>query len=76
MARHETCRQIDLPLPVEGIEQSDAERLCIGGQIVRALVAAIASTNRSTLPESGNRGDSSPNASIAPLPIHLFDNFC
>jgi hypothetical protein len=31
MARHETCREIDLPLPVEGVEQSEAERLGIGG---------------------------------------------
>jgi len=42
MARHEPCRQIDLPLPVESIEQSDAELLGIGRQIVRPLVAIIA----------------------------------
>ena len=40
-ACHETRRDIDLPLPVEGIEQSGSERLDIGGQIVEE-VAAIA----------------------------------
>ena len=42
MACHETCREVDLPLPVEGIEQSDAQRLCIGGQIVRPIIGTIA----------------------------------
>ena len=40
-ACHETRRDIDLPLPVEGIEQSGSERLDISGQIVEE-VAAIA----------------------------------
>jgi hypothetical protein len=27
MRGYETCREVDLPLPIEGIEQGDAERL-------------------------------------------------
>jgi hypothetical protein len=42
MASHETCREVDLPLPVQGVEQSDAERLGIGGQIVGPIIGTIA----------------------------------
>ena len=41
MARDETCGNVDLPLPVEGVEQSDTDLLRIGGQIVEH-VAAVA----------------------------------
>src|ERR1700704_782916 len=34
MARHQTRREVDLPLPIESVEQSGSEGLDIGGQIV------------------------------------------
>ena len=46
MACHETCREVDLPLPVEGIEQGDAERLGFGGQIVEPITAVARDAGR------------------------------
>jgi hypothetical protein len=51
MACYETCGAVDLPLPVEGIEQGDAERLGIGGQIVEPVVPV--SDSLSTCPLDG-----------------------
>jgi hypothetical protein len=45
MACHEKCREVDLPLPVEGIEQSGSESLDIGGQTVEE-VGAVAGDAR------------------------------
>jgi hypothetical protein len=42
MRGYETCREVDLPLPIEGIEQGDAERLGIGRQIVQPIFGAVA----------------------------------
>src|ERR1700716_787463 len=44
MARHQTRREVDLPLPIESVEQSGSEGLDIGGQIVEegAAVAGAA----------------------------------
>src|SRR5262249_54092249 len=39
MACHETRREVDLLLPVEGAEQSGSERLDIAGQIVEEFAA-------------------------------------
>ena len=41
MACHEPRREVDLPLPVEGVKQSGSECLDIGGQIVEE-VAVVA----------------------------------
>ena len=45
MPRNETCREIGLSVPVEGIEQGDADCLNIGGQIVE-LLAVLARNSR------------------------------
>ena len=37
MPCHEPCREIDLSLPVEGVEQGGADHLRIGGQVVELL---------------------------------------
>ena len=42
MRGYETCREVDLPLPIEGIEQGDTERLGIGRQIVQPIFGAVA----------------------------------
>jgi hypothetical protein len=39
MACHKARHEVDLPLPVKGVEQSGAERLGIGGQIRQPVVA-------------------------------------
>src|SRR5262245_66615354 len=39
MPRHQPCREIDLSLAVEGVEQGGADRLRIGGQVVELLAA-------------------------------------
>src|SRR6266581_4245364 len=41
MPCHEACGEIDLSLPVEGVEQGGADRLWIRGQIIE-LLAAVA----------------------------------
>jgi hypothetical protein len=40
MACHQTRREVDLPLPVERVEQSGSERIDIGGQIVEQVAVA------------------------------------
>jgi hypothetical protein len=40
MTCHEPRREVDLPLPVEGVEQSGSECLDIGGQTVEKVVVA------------------------------------
>ena len=37
MPRHQPCREINLLLPVERIEQGVADRLLIGGQVIEPL---------------------------------------
>src|SRR5919197_5098955 len=37
MACHQPCREIDLPLSVESVEQGDTDRLRIGGQNIERL---------------------------------------
>ena len=41
MRGYETCREVDLPLPIEGIESSDADCLGIGGQIVQPVFGTV-----------------------------------
>src|SRR5690348_711959 len=41
MPCHQACSEIDLSLPVEGVEQGGANRLWIRGQIIE-LLAAVA----------------------------------
>src|SRR3984893_9201619 len=41
MPCHQACGEIDLSLPVEGVEQGGADRLWIRGQIIE-LIAAVA----------------------------------
>src|SRR6516164_6653103 len=36
---HQPCREIDLSLPVEGVKQGSADRLYIGGQVVKVVAA-------------------------------------
>src|SRR5262249_11553471 len=40
------CREIDLSLPVEGVEQGGADRLRIGGQIVELPTALVRNPGR------------------------------
>ena len=39
ISRYQACGEIDLSLSVEGVEQSGADRLGVGGQVVEMLVA-------------------------------------
>ena len=39
MTRDETRGEIDLSLPIEGVEQSDTDLLRIGGQVIERLAA-------------------------------------
>ena len=46
MPCHQPCREIDLSLPVEGVEQGGADRLRIGGQVVELLAALARDAGR------------------------------
>src|SRR5215467_1499090 len=46
MPRHQPCREIDLPLAVEGVEQGGADRLRIRGQVVKLLAALPGNARR------------------------------
>src|SRR5215470_19720674 len=37
MPCHKPCREIDLSLPVESVEQGRADRLSISGQVIKSL---------------------------------------
>jgi hypothetical protein len=39
MTRNETRGEIDLSLPIEGVEQSDTDLLRTGGQVIERLAA-------------------------------------
>src|SRR5215470_6995879 len=47
---HQPCREIDLSLPLEGVKQGSADRLYIGGQVVKVVAALLA------LPWDSGRG--------------------
>src|SRR6266576_13639 len=46
MACHQPCREIDLSLPVEGVEQGGTDRLWIRGQIIQLLAAVARDARR------------------------------
>src|SRR5215475_14233703 len=46
MTSYQSCREIDLPLPVKGVEQAGADRLHVGRQIIKLFVVLARDSGR------------------------------